>query len=69
MTTAVGGAYGAGQALTVTSTGQRVVIWSGAPGPGTFWAHLLPGNEMVLISVRRVHNATRPVVKILEHWR
>lgn len=61
------GGYGPGQALTVTETGQRIVIWSPAPGPGAYWAHLMPDERMVLVRIRRVHNATRPVVKIEEY--
>jgi hypothetical protein len=63
----VAAGYRPGHHLTVTETGQRVVIWSAAPGPGAYWAHLLPSEQMVLVRVRRVHNATRPVVKIEEY--
>jgi hypothetical protein len=59
--------YGPGQRLTVTGSGQQVVIWSRAPGSGAYWAHLLPGCEVVLITVRNTRTDVHPLVKVVEY--
>lgn len=72
----VGGCHGgrvvslfhAGQRLTVTDTGEAVVIWDAAPGPGCYWAHRLPSNELVLIQVRQHRSDAHPEVIIKEAW-
>lgn len=61
-------AHPPGSLLTVTDTGAQVVIWSQAPGPGQYWAHLLPDADVVLISVRHVRTSPLPIVKVEEYW-
>ena len=61
------GGFAPGNRLTVTDTGQQVVIWSAAPGPGQYWAHLLPDCEVVLITVRNTRTDVHPLVKVVEY--
>jgi hypothetical protein len=57
----------AGGQIRVTTgrgAGELVTIWSPAPSPGTYWAHL--GAEVVLVKVRAVKNAVHPIVTVEE---
>jgi hypothetical protein len=61
-------AYKAGQRLHVTGTGDLLIIWDAAPGIGNYWAHLLPGNELVKVHVQHRADALGPIVTIKEEW-
>lgn len=44
--------------------GEVVSIWSGAPGPGCYWA-LLETGKAVMIRVREIKGSAAPNVKIV----
>lgn len=58
-----------GSRLTVThgqERGHQVVIWSAAPSPATYWAHL--GDQtVVLVSVRNRRDELTPRVTVEEY--
>lgn len=60
--------YRAGNRLRLTDDGRPITIWSPAPGPGCYWAHLGDGEDrrMVLVRITEKRDATRPIVTVLE---
>lgn len=58
--------YRPGQALTLTADGRRVTIWSEAPGPGRYWAHLEDSVQLVVIRVSTRRDAAVPIVTLQE---
>jgi hypothetical protein len=67
MSTGTGTAIRSGQRLRLADDsehpGKTVVVWSAAPGTGTYWAHL--GDEVVLVQVRTPRNSV-PHVSLKE---
>lgn len=43
---------------------RHVVIWSAAPGPGRYWAHL--DGKVVLISYSWPAKSSEPIVKLVD---
>lgn len=62
--------YRPGQTLRLTDDGRLVTIWSGAPGPGCYWAHLGETADaprpVVLVRVVHKRDAAKPVVILVE---
>lgn len=55
-----------GQSVRLTEDGRRVTIWSAAPGPGCYWAHVEDQPRVALIRVTNKATAPQPVVVIVE---